>query len=77
MERVYPGKIEKFRQLAREMGERGISTQAVADVVREALTARKPKARYLVGKDARQMVMAQRLLPTRRFDALVKRETGL
>jgi NAD(P)-dependent dehydrogenase (short-subunit alcohol dehydrogenase family) len=77
IERVYPGKLDRFREVARETGARGISPQAVADVVREMLTARKPKARYIVGRDAKQMIWAQRLLPARVFDAIVRRETGL
>lgn len=77
IERVYPGKIARFRDLARKTGDRGVDPQIVADAVRDLMTARKPKARYLIGTDAKQMVWAQRLLPTRAFDAIVRRQTGL
>lgn len=77
IERIYPGKLAEFRDVARETGERGVPPERVATVVREMLEARKPKARYVVGADAHQMIWAQRLLPTRVFDAIVRRQTGL
>ena len=77
IERTYPGKLARFRDVARETGERGVSPEQVAKVVREMLLARKPKARYVIGRDAQQMIWAQRLLPTRVFDAIVRRQTGL
>lgn len=77
IERTYPGKLERFREVARETGARGVDPQIVADAVRHSLTAKRPKARYLLGSDAKQMVWAQRLLPTRAFDAIVRRQTGL
>lgn len=77
IERTYPGKLDRFRDVARETGERGVPPERVAKAVRAALTARRPKARYVVGSDAHQMIWAQRLLPTRVFDAIVRRQTGL
>lgn len=54
------------RGLAREKA--GSSPQVVADVVLRALTARTPRTRYLVGKDARRLAIVARWVPDRLFD---------
>lgn len=46
---------------------------AVADVVAQALTVRRPRNRYLVGLDAHLQVRAHQLIPARVFDWLVAR----
>jgi NAD(P)-dependent dehydrogenase (short-subunit alcohol dehydrogenase family) len=56
------------RRAARGMG--GLPPTAVAEVVERALTARRPRARYVVGRDAKTRVWLQRL-PTRLRDRLV------
>jgi NAD(P)-dependent dehydrogenase (short-subunit alcohol dehydrogenase family) len=49
----------------------GLPAERVADVVHHALTARSPRTRYLVGRDAKLRAMLQSLLPDRWRDALV------
>jgi len=49
----------------------------VARVVERALTARRPRPRYVVGVDARGMILAQAVLPTRVFDRIMRRAMGL
>ncbi len=49
--------------------------ERVAAVVERALTAARPRARYLVG--SRALVTTARLLPTRTMDALLIRSLGL
>jgi hypothetical protein len=44
-----------------------------AEVVGHALTARRPRTRYVVGREARVQAVLARLLPDRAFDALVRR----
>jgi NAD(P)-dependent dehydrogenase (short-subunit alcohol dehydrogenase family) len=51
--------------------------EKVATVIEHALTARRPKDRYLVGRDARMQVTARRLLGHRRWDAVLARQMGL
>jgi NAD(P)-dependent dehydrogenase (short-subunit alcohol dehydrogenase family) len=53
-----------------ERGIGGLPPDAVAAVVERALTARRPRARYVVGRDAKTRVWLQRL-PTRLRDRLV------
>lgn len=50
-----------------------ISPDKVADVVMQALESPRPRARYLVGRDAAVVGITTRLLPDRLRDALVHR----
>ena len=59
-------------------GERsGVPPLEVAQAVAHALTARRPKTRYVVGRDAKMRLGLTRLLPTRVMDRLVVRAMGL
>jgi len=51
--------------------ETGIEPGEVAEVIGRALTARRPRTRYLVGRDAKVRDKAARVLPDRVFDALI------
>lgn len=51
--------------------------EAGARVIGAALTARAPRARYLVGLDARAIAVAQPLIPTRLRDRVTRLITGL
>jgi NAD(P)-dependent dehydrogenase (short-subunit alcohol dehydrogenase family) len=53
------------------------SPEVVADAIEHALTASKPKDRYLIGGDAKQQVLARRLLGFRRFEAMVAKRMGV
>ncbi len=52
--------------------DRGIDADAVAKAVEHALTARRPKARYLVGPDAKIAGTLARLLPDRLNEGFIK-----
>jgi NAD(P)-dependent dehydrogenase (short-subunit alcohol dehydrogenase family) len=59
-------------------GERsGAPPLDVARAVEHALTARRPKTRYVVGRDAKMRLILTRLLPTRAMDRVVVRAMGL
>jgi NAD(P)-dependent dehydrogenase (short-subunit alcohol dehydrogenase family) len=60
----------------RNTEKRGVPPERVAQVIETALTARRPKSRYLVGADARAMVAIRRLLPDSLFDHFSKRAMG-
>jgi NAD(P)-dependent dehydrogenase (short-subunit alcohol dehydrogenase family) len=60
-----------------DTARRGVPPEQVAETIRRALTARRMKARYVVGRDAKAMLMARRLLPDHVFDALARRALGV
>jgi NAD(P)-dependent dehydrogenase (short-subunit alcohol dehydrogenase family) len=75
-ESLYGKAIENYRKVIRETAERGISPQKVAKVVEHALSAGRPRSRYLVGIDARVQARIKPLLPTPVFDRIVARMMG-
>ncbi|MEO1060922.1 MAG: SDR family oxidoreductase [Actinomycetota bacterium] len=64
--------VDNFRAFVAEAVEHGIDPDRVARVVERALTARRPRARYVVGADARAMAVAARL-PDRARELLSRR----
>lgn len=67
--RRYQFMIDGTRAFAAEGAERGIEPDKVAAAVEHALTARRPKARYLVGPDAKLSATMARILPDRLREA--------
>jgi NAD(P)-dependent dehydrogenase (short-subunit alcohol dehydrogenase family) len=74
---LYGEAIAAYREVARKTGERGIPPEKVAARIEHALSARRPRTRYLVGADARGQALAVRILPTRLVDWIVARTTGM
>jgi NAD(P)-dependent dehydrogenase (short-subunit alcohol dehydrogenase family) len=76
-ERLYGKLIEAVRagtqRIARETGS---EASAVAEVIGEALTADRPRTRYLVGRDAKVRAVMSRVLPDRVMDRLIGRALG-
>jgi NAD(P)-dependent dehydrogenase (short-subunit alcohol dehydrogenase family) len=68
----YAERIAAFRQIALRRGASGASAEAVVKVVVDALTAERPKTRYLVGRDARLRAGFERL-PDRLRDRIYER----
>jgi NAD(P)-dependent dehydrogenase (short-subunit alcohol dehydrogenase family) len=69
---LYGDRIAAFRDFALKRSADGTPPDAVAKVVEHALTAERPKARYLVGRDARIRAGVERL-PDRVRDGIYKR----
>jgi NAD(P)-dependent dehydrogenase (short-subunit alcohol dehydrogenase family) len=74
---LYEKQIEAMRGAAQEATKRGSPPEKIAQVIEKALTARRPRTRYLVGAPARGQFLASRILPTRAFDRLVTRVLGV
>lgn len=73
-ERRYGRLVRAMRAQAETIAARtGIEPDAVAERIEHALTARRPRTRYLVGRDARLRAAVAKRLPDRAFDALVAR----
>jgi NAD(P)-dependent dehydrogenase (short-subunit alcohol dehydrogenase family) len=70
---LYGKRVERFRQLAAERSsQHARPVEVVADAVEHALTAAKPKTRYLVGPDAKRRAGVQ-MLPDRWRDRILMR----
>jgi NAD(P)-dependent dehydrogenase (short-subunit alcohol dehydrogenase family) len=73
----YAGLVSAMVAGAEAMARGGIPPEAAAAVIVRAVEARRPRARYLVGRDAKLAARAARLLPDRLLDALIARSLGL
>ncbi len=69
-----PAALDKAMQ---DTAKRGVPPEQVAATIEGALTAKRMKARYLIGRDAVAMLAAKRLLPDHVFDRLVRRVMGV
>jgi NAD(P)-dependent dehydrogenase (short-subunit alcohol dehydrogenase family) len=70
---LYGDRLEGVRILAEKTAARAFPPSKVAEAIVHALTARRPRPRYLVGADARVQLALRALLPTRTLDAAVRR----
>jgi NAD(P)-dependent dehydrogenase (short-subunit alcohol dehydrogenase family) len=68
--------IDAVRKESEKNRTEGVPPQEVADAVAHALTAAKPKTRYLVGRDAKMRGPMAKVLPDRVMDAAIGRALG-
>ena len=74
---LYLDKMEVFAKASAEQRSTGVSPQMVAEKITHALTAPKPKTRYLVGKSARLYDFIGRFLPDRLRDRILSRRLNM
>jgi NAD(P)-dependent dehydrogenase (short-subunit alcohol dehydrogenase family) len=76
-EALYGRAIERYRKVIRDTAERGIPPEQAAKAIEHALSAKRPRARYLVGLEAKVAARAKLLIPTSIFDRIVARQMNL
>jgi len=69
----YAGLIAAIRKAAETNARDGLPPSAVAEVIGEAMTADRPRTRYLIGREAKVRARLAQFLPDRALDALVAR----
>ena len=75
--RLYASKFRLFTQRAIEREKNGSQPEIVAHVVYQALTAKQPKTRYLVGKDSNLLATLAKWAPDPILDKIRLRIFGL
>ena len=75
--RLYGNMLRNFTRRAYAQEQNGSAPEVVARVVSHALTARRPRIRYIVGKGARQLTLLPKLIPERALDHLRMKLFGL
>ena len=76
-EQLYGRMVETLRkETAKIEQERGIEPSEVAEVIGKALTASRPRTRYLVGTDAKLRGPMAKFLPDRLMDRMIGRALG-
>jgi NAD(P)-dependent dehydrogenase (short-subunit alcohol dehydrogenase family) len=76
-ERLYGTPIERFRKIVRQTAERGIPPENVAKAIVHALESKRPRARYLVGLDAKIQARLAAVMPTPVLDWAIGKQLGL
>jgi NAD(P)-dependent dehydrogenase (short-subunit alcohol dehydrogenase family) len=76
--RDYQAMLQEAENSVKSGSSGGTQPQACADVVRHALTAKRPRTRYQVGKDAKRALFLKRwFLSDRMLDKVILRSMGL
>jgi NAD(P)-dependent dehydrogenase (short-subunit alcohol dehydrogenase family) len=71
---LYGPVIEPMRDISTGARHSGIPASKVAEAAHHAVFARRPKAEYLVGSEAKMIAAASNVLPYRTFDKAVLRQ---
>jgi NAD(P)-dependent dehydrogenase (short-subunit alcohol dehydrogenase family) len=77
LQKEYGRVPEAMNKALQDTAKRGVPADQVAQTIERALTARRMKSRYVVGRDARAMMIARRLLPDNVFDRVARRALGV
>ncbi|MDQ8045810.1 MAG: SDR family oxidoreductase [Solirubrobacteraceae bacterium] len=72
----YRKKLDSAHRSAEEAKDNAASPATVAPAVAKALSARRPRTRYVVGWDSRTAVICARILPDRLADFIIARLTA-
>lgn len=73
-EALYGEVVDNYRKVIKDTAERGIAPEKVAKAIEHALSANRPRSRYLVGLEAKLVARIKLLLPTPVFDRIVARQ---
>ncbi|MGZ3438059.1 MAG: SDR family oxidoreductase [Polyangia bacterium] len=73
----YGAMLREFTRRTYEREQHGSPPEVVARAIHHALTAKRPHARYSVGKDAASLMLASRLLPDGLLDRIRYRLFGV
>ena len=74
---LYGRGISVAREVAQKEAVNSSPPEVVARAVEHALTAKRPRTRYCVGKDASLQAVLTRFLPDRMLDRLIMKHMGL
>ncbi|MEA5568411.1 SDR family NAD(P)-dependent oxidoreductase [Anabaena sp. UHCC 0399] len=74
---LYGHALTAVRKQVGILASKSISSDIVAEAVIHALTAKKPKTRYLIGQDAKIGAFLKYLLPDRLYDRVILYSMGL
>jgi len=73
---VYAPALDRLRAYMLQLGRSGLPPERIGEVIHEALTAPRPKVRYVVSPDTFQLFMSEHL-PKRTLDRIVGKRLGL
>jgi len=74
---LYGKAYHAFRKFEEQNAAGAVPCDAVSQAIHHALTARRPRTRYLVGRDARLYGLLARIFPDRAVDWVTRKVMGL
>ena len=77
LQEQYGHVLPAMEKVLADTARRGIPPEQVAETIERALSARRMRARYVVGRDAKAMLLIRRLLPDLVFDRVARRALGV
>jgi NAD(P)-dependent dehydrogenase (short-subunit alcohol dehydrogenase family) len=77
MQAEYGHVPQAMDKVLKDTAKRGVPPELVAETIERALSAKRMKSRYVIGRDARAMIVVRRLLPDHVFDRLARRALGV
>jgi NAD(P)-dependent dehydrogenase (short-subunit alcohol dehydrogenase family) len=75
--RLYGPQLERMKEVTLQTAARGMKPVKVAKVIGKAISKENPKARYIVGRDAKMMARMQSLAGDKNFDRIMRRGMSL
>lgn len=69
--------LEGMKRVFVSQGKSGIAVEEVSEVIFKALTAEKPKTRYVIARKLLTSWLLPRYLPDRRFDKIIAQRLGI
>ena len=75
--KLYARQLDALRAATRRIAASAVPPERAVEAIEHALTARRPRALYTVGTDARVQAALHAALPARAFDALIARAMRL
>jgi NAD(P)-dependent dehydrogenase (short-subunit alcohol dehydrogenase family) len=69
--------LAAMNKVLADTARRGVPPETVAETIERALTSTRMRSRYVIGRDARAMLIAKQLLPDHVFDRLARRALGV
>lgn len=73
---IYAPALERLRQYMLTIGKSGLPPEAIGEAIHTALTAARPKVRYVVSPSPVQVLMTE-ILPKRTLDRITGKRLGL
>jgi NAD(P)-dependent dehydrogenase (short-subunit alcohol dehydrogenase family) len=77
MQAEYGHVPQAMDKVLQDTAKRGVPPELVAETIERALSSKRMKSRYVIGRDARAMIVVRRLLPDHVFDRLARRALGV
>jgi NAD(P)-dependent dehydrogenase (short-subunit alcohol dehydrogenase family) len=77
MQAEYGHVTQAMDKVLKDTAKRGVPPELVAETIERALGSKRMKSRYVIGRDARAMIVVRRLLPDHVFDRLARRALGV